>query len=148
MKVIFTCGGTGGHIYPAIAVANMLRQRKPDCEILFIGAEDGMENKLVPLENFRLETLKISNYQRKLTPAAVWHNVTTLLHMSGSMRKVRRIIREFDPDVIVGTGGYASFPALKMGARLGCRRLCMNPTPSPDSRPGWSSGRWTASWSP
>ena len=78
-----------------------------------------MENKLVPLENFRLETLKISNYQRKLTPAAVWHNVTTLLHMSGSMRKVRRIIREFDPDVIVGTGGYASFPALKMGARLG-----------------------------
>ena len=119
MKVIFTCGGTGGHIYPAIAVANMLRQRKPDCEILFIGAEDGMENKLVPLENFRLETLKISNYQRKLTPAAVWHNVTTLLHMSGSMRKVRRIIREFDPDVIVGTGGYASFPALKMGARLG-----------------------------
>lgn len=119
MKVIFTCGGTGGHIYPAIAVANMLRQRKPDCEILFIGAEDGMENKLVPLENFRLETLKISNYQRKLTPAAVWHNVATLLHMSGSMRKVRRIIREFDPDVIVGTGGYASFPALKMGARLG-----------------------------
>ncbi len=119
MKVIFTCGGTGGHIYPAIAVANMLRQRKPDCEILFIGAEDGMENKLVPLENFRLETLKISNYQRKLTPAATWHNVTTLLHMSGSMRKVRRIIREFDPDVIVGTGGYASFPALKMGARLG-----------------------------
>ena len=119
MKVIFTCGGTGGHIYPAIAVANMLRQRKPDCEILFIGAEDGMENKLVPLENFRLETLKISNYQRKLTPASVWHNVTTLLHMSGSMRKVRRIIREFDPDVIVGTGGYASFPALKMGARLG-----------------------------
>ena len=119
MNVIFTCGGTGGHIYPAIAVANMLRQRKPEANILFIGAEDGMENKLVPLENFRLETLKISNFQRKLTPAGVWHNLTTLYNMNGSMRKVRRIIRDFRPDVIVGTGGYASFPALKMGAKMG-----------------------------
>lgn len=119
MNVVFTCGGTGGHIYPAIAVANMLRQRKPEANILFIGAEDGMENRLVPREGFRLETLKISNFQRRLTPAAMWHNATTLYHMSGSMRKVRRILREFAPDVIVGTGGYASFPALKMGARLG-----------------------------
>ena len=84
MKVIFTCGGTGGHIYPAIAVAKLLQERHPDCEILFIGAEDGMENRIVPREGFRLETLKISNYQRSFTPKAVWHNVTTLLHMSGS----------------------------------------------------------------
>lgn len=118
MNVVFTCGGTGGHIYPAIAVANLLRQRKPDAQILFIGAEDGMENKLVPREGYRLETLKISNFQRKLTPAAMWHNATTLVHMSGAFRKVRRILREFRPDVIVGTGGYASFPALKMGAKL------------------------------
>ena len=86
MKVIFTCGGTGGHIYPAIAVAKLLQERHPDCEILFIGAEDGMENRIVPREGFRLETLKISNYQRSFTPKAVWHNVTTLLHMSGSMQ--------------------------------------------------------------
>ncbi len=119
MNVIFTCGGTGGHIYPAIAVANLLRQRKPDAQILFIGAEDGMENKLVPREGYRLETLKISNYQRKLTPAAVWHNLVTLVNMSGSLRKARRVIRDFAPDVIVGTGGYASFPALKVGAQLG-----------------------------
>lgn len=119
MNVVFTCGGTGGHIYPAIAVANMLRQRKPEAKILFIGAEDGMENRLVPREGFRLETLKISNFQRKLTPAGVWHNLRTLYNMSGSMRRVKRLLREFEPDVIVGTGGYASFPALKMGARLG-----------------------------
>ena len=117
MNVIFTCGGTGGHIYPAIAVAKLLRSRKPDCNILFIGAEDGMETKLVPREGFRLETLKISNYQRKFTPAAMWHNVTTLLHMRASLRKAGRLIDEFQPDVIVGTGGYASFPALKMGAK-------------------------------
>ena len=119
MRIIFTCGGTGGHINPAIAVAKLCQERISDCEILFMGAEDGMENKLVPREGFRLETLKISNYQRKLTPAGIWHNVTTLVHMAGSMQKARRIIREFKPDVIVGTGGYASFPALKMGAKLG-----------------------------
>ena len=71
MKVIFTCGGTGGHIYPAIAVAKLLQERHPDCEILFIGAEDGMENRIVPREGFRLETLKISNYQRSFTPKAI-----------------------------------------------------------------------------
>ena len=78
MNIVFTCGGTGGHIYPAIAVARMFQERQPGCRILFIGAEDGMENKLVPREGFLLETVRISNYQRKLTPAAVWHNIKTL----------------------------------------------------------------------
>ena len=119
MNIVFTCGGTGGHIYPAIAVARMFRERQPDCKILFIGAEDGMENKLVPREGFRLETVKISNYQRKLTPAAVWHNLVTVQHMAATFSKTKRILKEFQPDVIVGTGGYASFPALKMGAKLG-----------------------------
>lgn len=118
MRIVFTCGGTGGHIYPAIAVAKLFRERQPDCEILFIGAEDGMENRLVPREGFRLETLKISNYQRSFTPKAVAHNVATLVNMAGSLQKARRILREFHPNVIVGTGGYASYPALREGARL------------------------------
>ncbi len=118
MRVVFTCGGTGGHIYPAIAVAKLFQERQPGCEILFIGAEDGMENKIVPREGFRLETLKISNYQRSLTPKAVWHNVTTLCAMAGSLRKARRLLRQFAPDVIVGTGGYASYPALREGTRM------------------------------
>ena len=119
MNIVFTCGGTGGHIYPAIAVARMFRERQPDCKILFIGAEDGMENKLVPREGFRLETVKISNYQRRLTPAAIWHNLVTVQRMASTFAKTRRILKDFAPDVIVGTGGYASFPALKMGAKLG-----------------------------
>lgn len=118
MRIIFTCGGTGGHINPAIAVAKLCRERMPGTEILFIGAEDGMEKDLVPREGYRLETLKISNFQRKLTPAGIWHNLTTAFHMAGSMKKAKKIIREFAPDVIVGTGGYASYPALKMGAKL------------------------------
>ena len=118
MKVVFTCGGTGGHINPAIAVAKLCRERIPGCEILFIGADDGMEKDLVPREGFPLETLKISNFQRKLTPAGIWHNMTTLFHMAGSMQKAKKILRDFAPDVIVGTGGYASYPALKMGAKM------------------------------
>ena len=119
MNVIFTCGGTGGHINPAISVANLLRERMPDSKILFIGAEDGMEKNLVPRAGYKLETIRISNFQRKLTPAGVWHNVTTACHMAGSMQKAKKIIRAFQPDVIVGTGGYASYPALHMGAKLG-----------------------------
>ena len=119
MRYLFTCGGTAGHINPDISVANLLRSRRPDANILFVGAEDGMENKLVPKEGYRLETLKISNYQRKLTPKGIWHNLVTLKNLSGSMKKADRIIREFQPDVIVGTGGYASYPMLKRGAKKG-----------------------------
>ena len=104
MNIVFTCGGTGGHIYPAIAVARMFRERQPDCKILFIGAEDGMENKIVPREGFRLETVKISNYQRRLTPAAIWHNLVTVQRMAPTFSKTLRILKDFQPDVIVGTG--------------------------------------------
>ena len=118
MNVIFTCGGTGGHINPAIAVARMLRERRPEAKILFVGAADGMERDLVPREGFQLETLKISNLQRRLTPAGVWHNLVTSCHIAGSLQKAKKIIPQFEPDVIVGTGGYASYPALREGIRL------------------------------
>ena len=119
MNIVFTCGGTGGHIYPAIAVARLVQARRPDARILFIGADDGMENKIVPREGFQLETVKISNFLRKPTPAAVIHNFKTLCDMSQTFAKTKRILKDFQPDVIVGTGGYASFPALRVGAQLG-----------------------------
>lgn len=118
MRVVFTCGGTGGHINPALAVAKILRERKPDSEILFVGA-DGMETDLVPREGFRLETLTVSNYQRSLTPAAVWHNLKTAVAIRNAMRRADRLIHEFQPDVILGTGGYASFPMLRQGVKNG-----------------------------
>ena len=110
MKVIFTCGGTGGHINPAIAVAKILKERRPECEILFVGADDGMETRLVPREGFRLETLTISNYLRSLKPSAIWHNIQTVSTIRKALKRAEQIIRDFQPDVIVGTGGYASFP--------------------------------------
>lgn len=119
MRVIFTCGGTGGHINPAIAVANLLRQRRPGCEILFVGGDGGMECDLVPKAGYRLETLDPRSFRRGFTPAAIWHNLTGACHTAASVLKARRLIREFKPDVIVGTGGYASFPILKVGTGMG-----------------------------
>ena len=123
MNVIFTCGGTGGHIFPAIAVAKLLRERRPDCNILFMGAEDGMETTLVPREGFELETVRISNFQRGLSKDALEHNVEMFRNMKDAMKKAKQVIRSFKPDVIVGTGGYASFPALAEGAKLGVKTV-------------------------
>ena len=119
MNVIFTCGGTAGHINPAVAVANLLRERRPDAKILFVGAEGGMETKLLPREGYELETLKVSFYKRSLSLKAIKHNVTTLLDLRAARKKADRIIAEFRPDVIVGTGGYASYPMLRQGAKRG-----------------------------
>ena len=119
MNVIFTCGGTAGHINPAIAVANILKQRKPDCKILFIGAEGHMEEKLVPAAGYELITLPGSGLSRKLNMAGIKKNINAVKCVVNAVTKCRKIIRDFEADVIVGTGGYASFPAIYAGAKLG-----------------------------
>ena len=119
MNVIFTCGGTGGHISPAIAVANLIKEHRPDADILFVGAVDGMEADLVPRAGFRLETVQIASFWRKPTPKNILHNIKAISYMISSRRKADQIIRDFRPDVIVGTGGYASYPMLHQGAKRG-----------------------------
>ena len=118
MNVIFTCGGTGGHINPAIAVANILKERRPDAKILFIGAQGHMEEKLVPAGGFELVTLPGSGLSRKLNLAGIKKNVNAIKCVLSAVGKCKKIIRDFDADVIVGTGGYASFPALLAGSQL------------------------------
>ncbi len=119
MRVIFTCGGTGGHINPAIAVAKFLLEKQPTAEILFVGAEDGLETSLVPKAGFAIKTVTISNFKRKLTPSAIVHNCKSLLNVMKSKKQAVRILRDFQPDVILGTGGYASYPMLRQGAKMG-----------------------------
>ena len=119
MNVIFTCGGTGGHINPAIAVANILKERHPDVKILFIGASGHMEEKLVPQAGFELVTLPGTGLSRKLNLAGIKKNISAVKCVLSAVSKCKKIIREFGADVIVGTGGYASFPALYAGSRLG-----------------------------
>ena len=119
MNVIFTCGGTGGHINPAIAVANILKERHPDANILFIGAEGHMEERLVPQAGYALKTLPGSGLSRSLSVAGLKKNAKAIKCVLGAVSRCKKIIREFGADVIVGTGGYASFPALYAGSRLG-----------------------------
>lgn len=119
MKILFTCGGTAGHINPGLAVAGRIRELMPDAEILFVGAEGHMETELIPREGYAFETVRIEGFQRSLKPKMIVRNLKTASHMIATLRKAKRIVREFQPDVAVGTGGYVCFPVLKMAAELG-----------------------------
>ena len=119
MNLVFTCGGTAGHINPAIAVANEMRRRDPDCKVLFIGAEGHMEEKLVPQAGFELKTLPGSGLSRKLNPKGIKQNIHAVQCVLQAVKSCKEIFKEFRPDVIIGTGGYASFPALYAGSKLG-----------------------------
>lgn len=103
-RFIISGGGTGGHIYPAIAIANELKLRFPDCEILFVGAKDKMEMQKVPQAGYNIEGLWISGIQRKLT----LENLKFPFKFLSSLLKSRKIIKKFNPDVVIGTGGFAS----------------------------------------
>ena len=119
MNVIFTCGGTGGHINPAIAVANIWKERHPDSKILFIGAEDRMEEELVPKAGFRLHTIPASGMSREFSWKGIKRNVYAVSCVLRSVGNCKKVLKEFGADVVVGTGGYASFPALLAASILG-----------------------------
>ncbi|MCZ8198009.1 MAG: undecaprenyldiphospho-muramoylpentapeptide beta-N-acetylglucosaminyltransferase [Flavobacterium sp.] len=114
-KFILSGGGTGGHIYPAIAIANELKSRFPNAEILFVGAQDKMEMQKVPQAGYKIEGLWIAGLQRKLT----LQNTMFPLKLMSSLWKSRKIIRGFKPDAVIGTGGFASGPLLQAANSFG-----------------------------
>jgi UDP-N-acetylglucosamine--N-acetylmuramyl-(pentapeptide) pyrophosphoryl-undecaprenol N-acetylglucosamine transferase len=113
-KFILSGGGTGGHIYPAVAIANELKSRFPEAEFLFVGAQDKMEMQKVPQAGFKIEGLWIAGLQRKLT----FSNALFPIKLMSSLFKSRKIIKNFKPDVVIGTGGFASGPLLQMANSL------------------------------
>ena len=119
MNLIFTCGGTAGHINPAIAVANMMKERDPDSNILFIGATGHMEEKLVPQAGFEVKCLPGSGLSRKLNLAGIKKNLYAVKCVLDAVKTCKKIFKEFKPDVVIGTGGYASFPALYAAQSMG-----------------------------
>ena len=118
MKFIFTCGGTAGHINPALAVAGRLKELLPDSEFLFLGAEGKMEMDLVPREGYQIKPLKITNLSRGKSLKALRHNLNTVKNVALSYRQAKAIIRDFQPDAVIGTGGYVCYPVLKAASRL------------------------------
>ncbi len=115
VKVIISGGGTGGHIFPAIAIANAIRALKPDADILFVGAEGKMEMEKVPAAGYRIIGLPVAGFQRKLT----LKNVTFFFKLIASLLKARKVINQFKPDAVVGVGGYASGPVLRQATNSG-----------------------------
>ena len=116
MNILFTCGGTAGHVNPAVALARIFQDKHPGCRVLFVGADGGMETRLVPKEGYPIRTVTITNFHRSLAPADIVHNLGTLVNMQRSKKQARAILDEFKPDLVVGTGGYASFPVVNEAA--------------------------------
>ena len=119
MNLIFTCGGTAGHINPAIAVASRMKERYPDANILFIGATGHMEEKLVPQAGFEVKCLPGSGLSRKLNLAGIKKNFYAVKCVLDAVKTCKKTFREFKPDAVIGTGGYASFPALYAAQSMG-----------------------------
>ncbi|MCC8173269.1 MAG: undecaprenyldiphospho-muramoylpentapeptide beta-N-acetylglucosaminyltransferase [Odoribacter sp.] len=114
-KIIISGGGTGGHIYPALSIANALKRMDKEVDILFVGAEGKMEMEKVPEAGYRIEGLPVRGFQRKLT----FQNVSVLINLWKSLRKARTIVKNFKPDVVVGVGGYASGPMCRTAVNMG-----------------------------
>jgi UDP-N-acetylglucosamine--N-acetylmuramyl-(pentapeptide) pyrophosphoryl-undecaprenol N-acetylglucosamine transferase len=118
-RIIISGGGTGGHVFPAIAIAGALKERKPDVEILFVGAENRLEMEKIPEAGFRIKGLPVEGFKRKLSI----YNIRVIIKLFRSLSMARNIIKEFDPDVVVGVGGYASGPVLRSAAAMGIPTL-------------------------
>ena len=123
MKIIISGGGSGGHIFPAVAIANASKRRWPEAEILFVGAEGRMEMEKVPAAGYEIKGLPIAGLQRKLTLGNIVKNLQLPFKMLRSRKMVRGILLDFQPDIVVGVGGFASEPTLKAAAKMGFKTL-------------------------
>ena len=119
IRVIISGGGTGGHIFPAVSIANAIREKQPDAEILFVGAEGRMEMQRVPAAGYEIKGLPVAGFDRK----HLWRNVSVVIKLLRSRIMARRIIKAFRPMVAVGVGGYASGPTLDVAGKMGIPTL-------------------------
>ncbi|MBO5703225.1 MAG: undecaprenyldiphospho-muramoylpentapeptide beta-N-acetylglucosaminyltransferase [Bacteroidaceae bacterium] len=119
LRIIISGGGTGGHIFPAISIADALRKRHPEAKILFVGAEGRMEMQRVPAAGYDIVGLPVEGFDRK----RLYRNISVLWKLMKSRRMAKRVLLDFNPHVVVGVGGYASGPILNMAAKLGIPTL-------------------------
>ena len=119
MKIVFTCGGTAGHVNPALALAGLIKERKPDSEILFVGAHRGIEKQLIESAGWPFRAVEISSFHRSLAPKEIRHNLISLRNLLRSPGEAKALLKEFPADLVVGTGGYASYPMIRAASSLG-----------------------------
>ena len=117
MRVIISAGGTGGHIYPALAILNKIKEEEPNSEFLYIGTNDRMEKDLVPSLGYRYEGLEVTGFKRKLS----LDNIKTVTSFAHAIKKAKIIIKDFNPDIVIGCGGYVTAPVIYAAKKLGKR---------------------------
>lgn len=115
MRLIISAGGTGGHIYPALAIINKVKEMEPNSEILYIGTTNRMEKDLIPSLGYRYEAIEVTGFKRKLT----LDNFKTITNFVGAIKKCKKIIKDFNPDIVVGCGGYVTAPVIYAAKKLG-----------------------------
>lgn len=125
MKILFACGGTAGHINPAIAIANYLKDKDPDTEVLFAGNPNGMEAKIVPKAGYAFEPIRVLGIQRHLSARNIKNNIKALWFLAGSSARAKKIIDGFKPDIVMGCGGYVSGPVVRKAALMGYKTIAM-----------------------
>lgn len=118
-KILIAAGGTGGHINPALGTAGYIKEQNPTAQIAFVGTADKMEAKLVPQAGYELKTIEISGFWRSFSPEAIKHNIGTVKKLLKSSSQIKKIIKEFKPDLVIGFGGYVSGPVLRVAAKMG-----------------------------
>lgn len=121
MHILFAGGGTAGHINPALAIAGYIREKHPDAHISYIGTSDKLEAKLVPEKGYNFRTIQVAGFKRSLSPKNVLKNAKALSLAASASVSARKILKELQPDVVVGTGGYVSGPVLREAAKLGIK---------------------------
>jgi len=115
MRVIVSAGGTGGHIYPALAIINKIKEEEQNSEFLYIGTTNRMEKDLIPSLGYKYEALEVTGFKRKLT----LDNFKTVTNFLGAIKKAKKIIKEFNPDIVIGCGGYVTAPVIYAAKKLG-----------------------------
>ena len=118
MRFLFVCGGTAGHINPALALAEKLKELVGTCEIEFAGAGREMEKRLIPKEGYKLTNITITGFSRKISPDGIANNIKTLKNLIIANGEAKRLIERFEPDVVIGTGGYVCYPVLKQAIKM------------------------------
>jgi len=135
MRVILAAGGSAGHVNPALAIADKITEVFPESQILFVGTHIGLESKLVPREGYAFSPVKAAGFQRKFTPRNIGRNAKAAYYFITAGLAAKKIIKEFNPDIVVGTGGYVSAPVLTAAADLGVKTV----THESNSLPGMST---------
>ena len=115
MRIMLCGGGTGGHVNPAIAIANQIKKKRPEAEIAFVGTSYGIESGLVPKAGYPISFVKVRGFKRSLS----FSNIDAAIKAATSVWAAKKIIKKFSPDLVVGTGGYVSWPTVKAAAKMG-----------------------------